>query len=202
MVRDYQLLVALVAQGELEPALAAMLAEHMFTIWDFEDLCRLSPFVPTDRVDLVAEGLYAGYCGDMVHAVHVLVPQLENIIRVHLHHEGAITTTTSAEGIVMENGMSTLVKLPQMVVVFGEDLTFELTALFCDQNGPNLRNDVAHGLINRSTCESAPGIYAWWLIYSLMFRTFWSAQERAAQASAGAASASEQGDSTSPVPGG
>lgn len=199
MVRDYQLLVGLVAQGELEPALAAMRAEHMFTIWDFQELCRLSPFVPTDRVDLVAEGLYAGYCGDMVHAVHVLVPQIENIVRVHLQHRGAITTTTSAEGIVMENGMSTLVRLPQMVEVFGEDLTFELTALFCDQNGPNLRNEVAHGLISRNACESAAGIYAWWLIFSLMFRTFWSAQARAAQASAAAAAPGDTASALAPA---
>lgn len=199
MVRDYLLLVGLVAQGELEPALAAMRAEHMFTIWDFEELCRLSPFVPVDRVELMAEGLYAGYCGDMVHAVHLLVPQLENIVRVHLQHAGTITTTTSAEGIVMENGMSTLVKLPQMATVFGEDLTFELTALFCDQNGPNLRNEVAHGLISKNDCESAAGIYAWWLIFSLMYKTFWSAQERASQATATAATP-EQGDITNPAP--
>ena len=182
MVRDYQFLFGLVAKAKIEPALAAMRMEHAFTVWDFEELCRHSPFVPPDRVDLVAQGLYAGYCGDMVQAVHVLVPQLENMVRVHLQHGGAITTTTSPEGIVMENGMSTLVKLPQMAATFGKNLTFELTALFCDQNGPNLRNEVAHGLISKSACESDAGIYAWWLIFSLMFKTFWQAQKRATQA--------------------
>jgi hypothetical protein len=94
-----------------------------------------------------------------VHAVHVLVPQVENVVRVHLQHAGAITTTTSAEGIVMENGMSALVKLTQKVEVFGEDLTFELIALFCDQNAANLRDEVAHDLISKNACESAAGIY-------------------------------------------
>lgn len=185
MVREYQTYVSLVAKAEIEPALAVMRREHVFTIWDFEELCRHSSFVPPDRVDLVAQGLYAGYCGDMVQAVHILVPQIENIVRVHLQHGGAITATTSQEGIVMENGMSTLVKLPQMATTFGEDLTFELTALFCDQNGPNLRNEVAHGLISKSACESDAGVYSWWLIFSLMFNTFWQAQQRAIQAAAG-----------------
>jgi hypothetical protein len=182
MVRDFQILVGLVATAEIRPALEVMRLQHAFTVWDFEEVCRYSPFVPPDRVDLMAEGLYAGYCGDMVHAVHVLVPQVENIVRFHLQHAGATTTTTSLEGIVMENGMSTLVKLPQMTTVFGEDLTFELSALFCDQNGPNLRNEVAHGLMSKAACESDASIYAWWLIYALMFRSFWAAQQRAAQA--------------------
>lgn len=182
MVREYQILFGLVAKAEIEPALTAMRMEHLFTVGDFEELCHSSPFVPPKRVELVAQGLYAGYCGDMVQAMHLLVPQIENIVRVHLQHGGAITTTTSQDGIVMENGMSTLVKLPQMAATFGEDLTFEMIALFCDQNGPNLRNEVAHGLISKSACESDAGIYAWWFIFSLMFKIFWQEQQRARQA--------------------
>ncbi|VVE20115.1 DUF4209 domain-containing protein [Pandoraea terrigena] len=181
MVRDFQIVVGLTATAEIKPALEVIRSQHVFTVWDFEEVCRYSPFVPPDRVDLLAEGLYAGYCGDMVHAMHVLVPQVENIVRFHLQHAGAITTTTSPDGIVMENGMSTLVKLPQMVTVFGEDFTFELSALFCDQNGPNLRNEIAHGLMSKAACESDACIYAWWLIYARMFRNFWTAQQRVAQ---------------------
>lgn len=180
VVRDYQLLVGLVTTAEIAPALAVLRLEQTYTIWDFEALCSRSPFVPPDRVDLVAEGLYAGYCGEMVHAIHVLVPQIENIVRVHLQEAGAVTTTTSPDGIVMENGMSNLVKLPQMLGVFGENLTFELTALFCDQNGPNLRNEVAHGLVSKEMCESAAGVYAWWLAFSIMFRSFWMERQAAA----------------------
>ena len=190
MVRDYKILIGLVVHSGIAPALTAMQMQHVFTIWDMEALCDASPFVPPDRATLVAQGLYAGYCGDLVQAVHILVPQVEHIVRTHLQHGGAITTTTSKEGIVMENGMSTLVKLPQMAEVFGDDLTFELTALFCDQNGPNLRNEVAHGLISRHACESDAGVYAWWFVFSLMFKTFWQAQQELAPTVSGAPVAS------------
>lgn len=176
MVREYQILISLVVHADIVPAIAAMQLEHAFSIWDMEALCGASPFVPPDRVMLVAQGLYAGYCGDLVQATHILVPQIEHVVRIHLQHAGAITTTTSKDGIVMENGMSTLVKLPLMIEVFGNDLTFELTALFCDQNGPNLRNEVAHGLINKNACESDAAVYAWWLVFSLMFKSLWWAQ--------------------------
>lgn len=190
MVRNYKILIGLVVHSGIAPALTAMQMQHVFTIWDMEALCDASPFVPPDRATLVAQGLYAGYCGDLVQAVHILVPQVEHIVRAHLQHGGAITTTTSKEGIVMENGMSTLVKLPQMAEVFGDDLTFELTALFCDQNGPNLRNEVAHGLISRHACESDAGVYAWWFVFSLMFKTFWQAQQELAPTVSGAPVAS------------
>jgi len=199
MVRDYQHLVGLVTMAEIRPALGVLQLEHALTIWDFEELCSSSAFVPPDRVELMAEALYAGYCGEMVHAIHVLVPQVENIVRVHLQAAGAVTTTTSTDGIVMENGMSTLVKLPQMLDVFGENLTFELTALFCDQNGPNLRNEVAHGLASKDTCESAAGMYAWWLAFSLMFKSFWGMHQRAAQAAAEAQVATETHGDTPPA---
>ena len=190
MVRDYKILIGLVVHSGIAPALSAMQMQHVFTIWDMEALCDASPFVPPERAMLVAQGLYAGYCGDLVQAVHILVPQVEHIVRTHLQYGGAITTTTSKEGIVMENGMSTLVKLPQMAEVFGDDLTFELTALFCDQNGPNLRNEVAHGLVTRYACESDAGLYAWWFVFSLMFKTFWQAQQELAPVASGAPVAS------------
>ena len=46
----------------------------------------------------------------------------------------------------MELGLSTLVAMDEMDEVFGPDLAFESQALFCEQAGPNLRTDMAHGL--------------------------------------------------------
>jgi uncharacterized protein DUF4209 len=62
-----------------------------------------------------------------------------------------------------------------MTQCFGEDLTFELSALFCDAFGPNLRNSVAHGLLDFEATRSVPSIYAWWLSFRLMFRAYWRA---------------------------
>jgi hypothetical protein len=72
----------------------------------------------------------------------------------------------------MEVGLSSLVELPQMAEVFGEDLTFAIRALMCEQTGPNLRNAVAHGLGDDSLYRSPPAIYAWWLILGMVVQKY------------------------------
>ena len=80
-----------------------------------------------------------------------------------LKSDGPITTVLE-KGIKEENGLDTLVDLPEMGNVFGEDLAFEIHALFCDHLGPNFRNDVAHGLVDDPGSESPASIYAWWFL--------------------------------------
>jgi hypothetical protein len=53
--------------------------------------------------------------------------------------------------------------------------------LFCDAFGPNLRNELAHGLITEEDCHSIYAIYAWWLALKLVFNTFWNAARREEQ---------------------
>jgi len=60
------------------------------------------------------------------------------------------------DGIENENGMSTLIGLPEAEQVFGKDLVFEFESLFCNAFGPNLRNELAHGLLHENSCNSSP----------------------------------------------
>ena len=64
--------------------------------------------------------------------------------------------------------------------IFGEDLVFEIRALFCDAFGPNLRSEVAHGLLASGDGNSVESFYAWWLLLKLVFSHFMAAQVRAA----------------------
>jgi hypothetical protein len=49
----------------------------------------------------------------------------------------------------------------------------------CDKSGPNLRNEVAHGLATQDLCESAHALYAWWLILQLVAETYAAAIDAA-----------------------
>ena len=107
-------------------------------------------------------------------ALHLLVPQIEHMVRFHLKAAGIKTTTLDQAGVENELGLSALMELPGLTKVFGEDLSFELKALFCDAFGPNLRNELAHGLLDEDACSSVYSIYAWWLGLRLVFNTFWN----------------------------
>jgi len=99
---------------------------------------------------------------------------MEHLVRVHLKQSGATTTNIDKDGIQNENGMSTLMELPETVQVFGKDLAFELNSLFCDAFGPNLRNELAHGLLDEDGFNTPFAIYAWWLALRLTFIAWWN----------------------------
>jgi hypothetical protein len=155
------------APALIDPALDIIRQQFHLSAYDFYTTTQLSALVPGDRADLVAKGLYAGYCRDFVQAIHILVPQFEHMVRMVLKEAGA-QTTTRQDGIEMESGLSALVELPEMKERFGEHLTFTMRALMCKQLGPNLRNQVAHGLAGADLCPSDSGVYAWRLILALV----------------------------------
>ncbi|WP_265299787.1 DUF4209 domain-containing protein [Verminephrobacter eiseniae] len=109
-----------------------------------------------------------------------MLPQIEHLVRVHLKQAGAKTTNLDKDGIENENGMSTLMNLPEAEQVFGRNLAFELRALFCDAFGPNLRNELAHGLLDEEAFHSPFAIYAWWLGLHLVFHTWWNMAHKSA----------------------
>lgn len=174
MLREHQISVGLVVQGHIVPALEVMWLEHRLPEAEFIGLASQSPIVPKDRVVLFGKALFAGYDRDFATALHLLVPQLEHMVRHHLKNRGVRTTTLDSNGIENEVGLSSLMELSETEEIFGENLRFELRALFCDSLGPNLRNEVAHGLLNDQASQSIAAIYAWWLGLKLVFVPFWN----------------------------
>ena len=175
MVENYRFHVDLAVRGHIWSAQEVLLLEHRLREADFVNLARQSPIVPIGREILFGKALFAGYDRDFVTALHILVPQIEHMVRCHLKQAGVQTTNIDVNGIENENGLSSLMDLPQAEEIFGEDLSFEIKALFCDPFGPNLRNELAHGLLDDRACESTFAIYAWWFGLKLVFNTFWNA---------------------------
>ncbi|WP_218081249.1 DUF4209 domain-containing protein [Anthocerotibacter panamensis] len=179
MVRHYGMELSIVVQGDIWPALEILILEHRLRESDFIAIATRSPIVPTGRERLFGKALFAGCEKDFVVALHLLVPQIEHMVRWHLKATGIKTTTLDKDGIENENGLSTLMDLPEATQILGEDVSFELKALFCDAFGPNLRNELAHGLLDDEACQSTYAIYAWWLGLRLVFNTFWNAKRKA-----------------------
>lgn len=153
--------------GAIWPAMDALQTEWNYGPQYFMQLVQSSPLVPRDRVDMVAKGLHAGFCGDMVQALSILIPQFEHMVRVALRGADTLTTNHSSKGLDTELGLSSLVKRSTMITVFDEDLVFAIRALMCEQEGPNLRNNICHGLVPSALYEGVFGTYAWWLILRL-----------------------------------
>lgn len=170
-MRDFVRGAEMVARAMLGPALDQIRLEHSLTIDDFRKLALCSGVVPRERASIVGKALYAGYCHDLEQALHILMPQFEHIVRQCLKAAQAITATHE-DGIDMEVALSALTERPQMVEVFGEDMTFAIRCLMCVQGGPNLRNVVAHGHAGTDECDSPAGLYTWWFVLRLIVKQY------------------------------
>ena len=174
MIQDYGIRVGMIVQGVILPALEVLQLEHRFRESDFVGLARESPIVPPGREELFGKALFKGFDYDFVSALHLLTPQVEHMVRYDLKKDGVVTTHMDSNGIEDEKGLSRLVESPEFEQSFGEDVAFEVKALFCDHSGPNLRNNVSHGLITKQECYSTHSVYAWWFGLAVVFNTYWN----------------------------
>lgn len=173
-------------QACVEPARYQINSEHNIRIEDFLNIVSNNPFVPAGRELLYAQGLSAGMSGDFLVAVHLLIPQVEHSIRYVLAQQGVITTAIDDDGIQAEFDLNKTLKAPQfnepLTRVLGEDLFFNLRGLLVERFGANLRNDMAHGLLDADQFYSAPSCYLWWLVLRSCCLPVIAAQIQAQQA--------------------
>lgn len=174
MVLDHQNLVWYAIHSAIHPTLNQLRLEHLVTRNDIYSIVAQSGVIPTDRIGLVSRGLKAGFEGDYVVALHLLTPQLEHLVRTRLQNLGHDTQNhDTKENMQMEAGLSTLTADSKISEAFGAEIGFEIRALFADRLGPNLRNELAHGLLEEEQMQSIDSIYAWWLFFRIIYLAYW-----------------------------
>lgn len=154
-------------QGQIMPALNQIVFEHAITWRDLAEIVAHAPFVPPGREMIFAEGLHAGFNQDFIKAVHLLVPQIENSIRHMMHGRAMITTSLDQNGIQKEIDLNAIVVDRRVEQILPKGVLFDLRCLFTDNRGPNLRNKLAHGMLDDSAFFSVEAVYAWWLVLVL-----------------------------------
>lgn len=164
------------ALASVEAARRQIVADHHVRVEEFVELVSGSPFVPINRESVIARGLYAGLHGDWLVASHVLIPQIEHSIRELMMRIGAITSgLEDPSGIQEEHNLNQLLYRPELRSIFSEDVIFDLQGLLVEKFGTNLRNRVAHGLMDQAEFGSPADIYLWWLSLRLcLFPQLWN----------------------------
>ena len=164
----FSIWIGMNVQGSILPALGVITHEHTITEESLFDLCKKSALVPVGRERFWAKGLYFGFQKDFMTAIHLLSPQLEHFVRLALKEHVVKTTTLDSKGIETENGLSTLLDKPESKEIFDEDFLMEMKMLLSSARGPNLRNVIAHGLIEDEEANSQYAIYFWWRMLRMM----------------------------------
>jgi hypothetical protein len=162
--RGHQITVSAV----INPARLQILQDHpTVRVKNFTPLTRHNAFIPRGREQQFARGLNAGLQGDFLIAGHLLIPQVENSLRVILQRQGIITTGLDSTS-KRQNEQSLNVTLheyeDELESIFGQETVFGLQNLLVEPLGSNLRNEAMHGLMDDGAFYSQPVVYLWWLI--------------------------------------
>lgn len=159
------------AQATIHPAWRVIQDEHEIREEDMSVIAQQSWFVPSSREPFFAKGLAAGFNGDLITAVHVLVPQIEGAIRWHLKSRSINTVRQNRDGYDEERDLNQLLALPETKTLLGDSLHFTLTALLTSRFGYNLRNNLAHALIEPRDCYSTISLFFFAVVVMICVQT-------------------------------
>jgi Domain of unknown function (DUF4209) len=103
-----------------------------------------------DDMSLLLEGIHAWERNDQVKAAHVLIPQIERALRKIADGLGVPVTKAhpKVSGTSVAIGMGEILYNDKVAEALGPDATLHFQALYADPRGMNLRNEIAHGLID------------------------------------------------------
>ena len=156
----------------IEPARQIIQSEHSLHRDHLRLIAAMTPWVPDDRVDLVATGFARFFDGDFISALHILIPQLEHSLR-HILEQAGVDPSTIQSDMTQENlTLSAMLKKDReyrepLEGILGPAIVFEIENLFHFPGGPRLRHRVAHGLVSADECCGEDSIYACWFIFRL-----------------------------------
>jgi hypothetical protein len=176
MYQDVVHSFGLQAQTTIGPAWRQVQDEHVIREQDMSVIVHQSWFVPPSREPLFARGLAAGFNGDLMTAIHLLVPQIEPTIRWQLQHRGVNTMRLNRDGYHEERDLNQLLAMPEAKEFLSDRVHFALTAILTSRFGYNLRNNLAHGLVEPPECDSVICLFFWALVLLVCVRTLPMAQ--------------------------
>jgi hypothetical protein len=141
--------------------------EYNTSMEDFAFIVINNPFIPPGREMIYARGLLEGLRGDFLVSTHLLIPQIEHSIRYLMEQQGCIVSGLDDRGVQDEHNINVLIRRPELVEILGEDIVFDLKGLLVHRFGTNLRNHMAHGLVEYNGFLTDDNSYLWWLTLHL-----------------------------------
>ncbi len=174
MIKTNQVDISLKTKCHIYPALTILLKEHNDSITKefLYEIVRILQINQTTEL-LIVEGLYYGFKKEFVAAIHILIPQIENILRNFILHTDNSLINIDKDGKDTYKGLNTILSEEYREIlweIIGPDIYIDLKTLLDDEKGGlNLRNDLSHGLLSYDECNSVYSIYLWWLVFTWFY---------------------------------
>lgn len=125
-------------------------------------------FVCDDQKESYVKGIVAGFNGDFITSMHILMPQVERSIRCLAEQCGAITYKTDVDGTESCLGLGAVLGLSELQECVEEDLLFNMRLFYSSQYGIGMRDQIGHGLLcDHEIIASWQSLATWWFTLRL-----------------------------------
>ena len=141
--------------------------KHTVTKENIRFILEDNLFIPQERIDSYITGVVAGFNFDFITALPILMPQVENSIRLIAEELGAVVYKTADDGSVECLSFEGVLDLPEVKEAFEEDFIFNLRVHYTSKYGFGMRNNVGHGLEDDGLLNSYNGLAVWWYTFRL-----------------------------------
>ncbi len=149
------LMLQLGAARHLVPIWKARQERGDLTVEALLDSLRASGNFQEDALDTIADGLDDAFAGRTTSAIHLLVPQLEDVLRRILQMSGHDPgkQNRSDLSVTEEMTLGGILQALESESVITPDDAFLFHLVLDDPRGLNLRNRTGHGLMRRTSCS-------------------------------------------------
>ena len=135
----------------LRQALNRLVTRYDLSAEQLVDLLYRSQLFETERKPLLIAGVKYFMAGEHASGTHVLIPQIEHLLRRLLGGLGGITVSFDSQTkTYREKDLGSVLRDPLMELFWkqaiGRDIALYLRVVLTDQRGLNVRNQVCHGL--------------------------------------------------------
>ena len=137
----------------LRYALRILQKKYAFVRDDLRFITTNNAIIPEGREDIFLTGLYFVLTGKYYEGVHILAPQVENLFRNIAREAGGITVRLEDDGSSQELALSRVFDIPELVDCYDRDIIFLFKALLSERSGANIRNLVAHGILDAASAS-------------------------------------------------
>jgi hypothetical protein len=120
---------------------------EIFTTHEIMKFLRTSCIIEKDRFAIIQKGIDAYFAGEYTVTMHLLIPQFEEAIRNLVELNGGSVMIQKDDFYNLKT-FDHLLTDPIVTNVFGEDTALYFRILFTDRRGWNIRNNIAHGMLD------------------------------------------------------
>lgn len=140
----------------------------------FDFLVNNNAIIPRDRENVIKMALDMFFSDKKYEAIHILIPQTENIFRNIATELGGLTVKLKANGTSEDKMLTDIFKIPELKAGYNNDILFIFEGLLNKQSGANIRNKVAHGIVEPYEIES--GVYTYYVCALIKILVFSSSE--------------------------